>query len=337
MNELVRLQEVIDHRRAIDGDGQGLLDGVDGRDAADIAVVDALVVVVDRLHHLVADAKGAAAQPPLRLAPRRVERLLEHLVQVRHPRLPVVHRGQHLDIVERVEAEFVRHAPGDHVHQQFGRLGRVFLDEQEEVPRVGACFRHQALVDAMGIADDERVGRLAENGFQADDGGHIGGDQVAQHVARADRGQLVDVADEQQVAVGADGLKQIVGQHQVEHRRLVDDDHISVDGVVLVATEALARLELQQAVDRLRLAPRGLRQSLGGPPRGRGQNVRVPCAFEQVKQRPQGRRLARPRPAGQDGQLVGQRGGDGLLLLGGESDRRRRAADHGRASAIPNS
>ena len=62
----------------------------------------------------------------------------------------------------------------------------------------------------------------------------LGGEQVAQHLAGADRGQLVDVADQQQVRAGRDGLDQLVGQDQIQHGRLVDDHQVGVQRVVPV-------------------------------------------------------------------------------------------------------
>jgi hypothetical protein len=44
-----------------------------------------------------------------------------------------------------------------------------------------------------------------------------GGEQVAQYFTGADRGELVDVADQQQVRSGRDGLDQLVGQDHVHH------------------------------------------------------------------------------------------------------------------------
>jgi hypothetical protein len=57
--------------------------------------------------------------------------------------------------------------------------------------------RQFALVDQVGIGDDLRTGCLAENGRQARNTGNAAGDQVAQHIARANRGQLVHIADKQ--------------------------------------------------------------------------------------------------------------------------------------------
>src|SRR5690606_38922274 len=72
MDQFVRFQETVDHRYAVDGDRDGLLDHVNSHDAADIAIIYAFVIVIHRLHHFVADAEGAAGNAPLHLAAGRV-------------------------------------------------------------------------------------------------------------------------------------------------------------------------------------------------------------------------------------------------------------------------
>ncbi len=62
-------------------------------------------------------------------------------------------------------------------------------------------------------------------------------DEVAEHPAGADRGQLRGVADEQQVAAVGARLEQRGGQLGVEHGRLVDDDDVLVERPVGVALE----------------------------------------------------------------------------------------------------
>src|SRR5690606_32864509 len=106
------------------------------------------------------------------------------------------------------------------VHGEFGDLLGFLAGEQEEVGVAGGV-RGQAGVDAVGVDDDAGLLGLAEDLREpyAGDGG--GGEQVAQHLAGADGGQLVDVADEQQVGAGRDRLDELVGEQQVEHGRLV--------------------------------------------------------------------------------------------------------------------
>ena len=72
---------------------------------------------------------------------------------------------------------------------------------------------------------------------------------------------------------GGHGLEQVVGEHRVQHGRLVDDEQIGVQRIRRVALEreAFGRLEFEQAVDGLGLVAGGLGQTFGGAARRRGQ------------------------------------------------------------------
>ena len=100
----------------------------------------------------------------------------------------------------------------------------------------------------------------------------VGGEQVAQDFAGADRGELVDVADQQQMRSLGDRLDQLVGQDHVHHRGLIDHDQIGVQRVVAVVSGVAAGLQLQQPVNGERLVAGQLRQPLGGPAGGRDQH-----------------------------------------------------------------
>jgi len=56
---------------------------------------------------------------------------------------------------------------------------------------------HQTLVDLMGVDDDPALGGLAEDFGQAHHRHGTRGDDVGQRLARPDRGQLIDIADQQ--------------------------------------------------------------------------------------------------------------------------------------------
>ena len=106
-----------------------------------------------------------------------------------------------------------------------------------------------AVVDAVGVDDDARLAGLAEDLGQANPRDGVSGEQVAQDFAGADRGELVDVADEQQMRSVGDRLDQLVGQDHVHHRALIDHDQISIQGVVAVVSRVAAGLELKQPVN----------------------------------------------------------------------------------------
>lgn len=70
----------------------------------------------------------------------------------------------------------------------------------------------------MGIGDDTRLLGLAEDPGEAD-AGHRAAvrEQIAQHLARADARQLVDVPHQQQMRARSHRLDQLVGQQQIQH------------------------------------------------------------------------------------------------------------------------
>ncbi len=54
----------------------------------------------------------------------------------------------------------------------------------------------------------------------------VSGDQVLQNGPRANRGQLIDIAHQKEVRIGPQTASDLVHQPQVNHRGLVDDQHL---------------------------------------------------------------------------------------------------------------
>ena len=117
-----------------------------------------------------------------------------------------MHRRQDLDVADWVQVEFGGDAAGDDVDDEFrGLLGRVqagvlggVAAEPVEVVKAGE-LRRLAVVDAVGVDDDAGLLGLAKDLGQAHPRDAPGSEQVAQDFAGADRGELVDVADQQQM------------------------------------------------------------------------------------------------------------------------------------------
>ena len=128
-----------------------------------------------------------------------------------------------------------------------GLLG-VLAAEPEEVAEPGQ-LRLLPGVDPVGVDHDAGLLGLAEDPGQPHRGQRPGSQQVAEDLPGADRGQLVDVPDEQQVRARRDRFDQFVGQDHVDHRGLVDHYQVRVQGFVGVEGRVAARAELQQPVD----------------------------------------------------------------------------------------
>ena len=148
------------------------------------------------------------------------------------------------------------------------RLRRI---DEIEIARLGSGeIGHLPLVDAVRVGDDPALGGLAEDLGQPHDRHGSRCDDVGQNLPRPDRWQLIDIADQQQRRPLRQGTQDRPHQRHVDHRGLVDDQQIAVQGLVLVAPETAGPgIGFEQAVDRLRLEAGALGQALGGAA-GRG-------------------------------------------------------------------
>ncbi len=136
--------------------------------------------------------------------------------------------------------------------------------------------------------------------------GRTGGQQVTQHLTGSDRGQLVDIPDQEQVRPWRDGLGELVGQQEIQHGRLVDHDEVGVQRPVTVVGGVPARAQLQQPVDGGRLVTGQLGQPFGGPAGRCGEHHLRALGAGEGHDRPHGEALAAPGAAGEHGDLLGQ-------------------------------
>jgi hypothetical protein len=179
---------------------------VEGGDGPDVAVEEVLVVVVPELDHLVAGAELARLRAPSPGAP--VERRLELEVEVGDARDPLVHRGHHLDVRDRVGPAVV---PRDELRAELDHLadavlGGVGRDEREVARRLdgrdvrarGGSEVSPELI-ACAVRHDPALALLAEDEGEAGDGRPRGRDQVLEDVAGADARELVGVPDKEEV------------------------------------------------------------------------------------------------------------------------------------------
>ena len=98
-----------------------------------------------------------------------------------------------------IEPEALRDAlahDGEHLPHPVFRIRGI--DEVEVAAFGPGEIGHQPLVDPMRVDDDPALGGLAEDLGQAHDRYGTRGDDVRQHLPGTDRGQLIDITDEQQ-------------------------------------------------------------------------------------------------------------------------------------------
>ena len=234
-------------------------------------------------------------------------------------RLPAPGRRDDLDTVlgqlpvSARQARFVQLYNG-------GRYFRVGAPGQKEEIVPPVCQnRHLAAVDGVGIGHDQRCLRLPEYLLQPHGRKTAAVYQVVQHTPRADTGQLIRIADQDQSRSRLDCPQECRHQHTVHHGCLVNDDDLLLQQILLVAAEAttpaiLVKAHLQQTVNGLRLAGSGLGQALCRSAGGRSQRNLHPHGIEYLDQRVYDRCLSRSGTSGQDHNPVAKRVKNRLFL-----------------------
>ena len=232
-----------------------------------------------------------------------------------------VHGAQHLDVVDRIEAEAPRYPFGHQLpHARGGRVGVVGGNEIE----VGRAFRlsqpgNLAGVHAVGVRDDPAAGRLPELLREPDHRQGLRCNQVAQHLARSDGRKLIDVPHDQHRRFAGHRADQRVHQRDVDHRRLVDDNQVGVDGTFLVALEPPGGwVDFEQPVDGLGRQTGRLAEAARGAARRRAERYGEPSRGEDGEQGIDHRRLADARPPGHHQHLGDEGAADRVSLAGRE-------------------
>ena len=171
----------------------------------------------------------------------------------------------------------------------------------------------------MRVAHDHRLLGLTENVAQGDGRDAPAADQIGKHVARADARQLIGVADEHKAAARAQRREQRAHQREVDHRGLVHDERVRLEGFLFPLGEGdltglVVPCHAEHTVDGLRVAVAELAHALGGTARGRGEQDIQAHALEERDDGAHARRLARAGTAGQQQQFFLCRELDSLTL-----------------------
>lgn len=78
------------------------------------------------------------------------------------------------------------------------------------------------MVYGVCVVDDAAEFSLAEYDVEPYEGDFSRGDEVVEDIAGTDGGELVDVADEDEMGFAGDGLDEAGGESRVEHGGFVD-------------------------------------------------------------------------------------------------------------------
>ena len=179
-----------------------------------------------------------------------------------------------------------------------------------------------AVTNQLGVYRDPAAGVLAEYPVQLDDRDAAAGKQLAQHSARPHGGELIGVADEDELTAVGHGLEEMHGQVVVQHGDLVRQNEIGVQLLHRAKIAAVPGHETESLVDRRSAFPGGLLHTPGRASRGRTADdpvLRVPALVD-VQDRLLDHGLAGAWAAGDDAQRMAERHLDGLSLLRREAD-----------------
>ena len=319
VEQLVAFVDAVGRGTAVEFDRHSTVARVDTADVADVAVIDVAVVIVLDLHNLVAGAKvprGLVRQPV------GVQYGLENGIEVSGPQTAANHGTQHLDVAHRIKAKSARDPLlddlADFLHPV---LGRPYLDKIEILGRLsGLQLGQLTVVDSVRVDHDPANRRLAEHRAQAGDRNRAGSDDVRQHLARPDGGQLIDVADENERRRIGHRAHQGVHEMDVDHGSFIDDQDLAFERRPGIAAEApLARIHHEKAVDGLGLHSGTFRQPLGGAAGRRREVDGDPFGPQNREDRVHQGCLSDPGTTGDDQDLRRQGDADRIALFPGQS------------------
>ena len=120
----------------------------------------------------------------------------------------------------------------------------------------------------MCIHDDPAALCLPKNSGQTNHRKHTGINNVAQYITCANRWELIDIPHQYQTHSLRNCFEQRVHQYHVDHRTLINDQHISLQRVILIFLIAFRWFALQQTMNGLCLQSSCFRHTLGRAPGG---------------------------------------------------------------------
>ena len=222
----------------------------------------------------------------------------------------------------------MRRGQFDHGFQAINRV-RPF-DEEEIAALVdgGNFIAHKRRVgasikDPVSGFDHNAAGPLAKDVLQAGDREGLAANDIVEDIAAADAGQLIGIADEEDVRIAGNGPDEGAGEVVVEHAGLVDDDKAGFEWILRVYGEAApGGVELEEAMDGRRMGAGGLGHTLGGSTRGRREEDLHFLRGQNVDERAQNGRLAGAGTPGENRHLGRECLLHGVRLFGGEGKAR---------------
>jgi hypothetical protein len=78
---------------------------------------------------------------------------------------------------------------------------------------------------------------LPKDLIQLNDRHGAGGDNVLQHISRADGRKLIDIPDHDKRGIQGDRFQEMVHQNAVHHRKLIHNEQVTIDRGLLIVDE----------------------------------------------------------------------------------------------------
>ena len=178
-----------------------------------------------------------------------------------------------------------------------------------------------AFVDVVGIADDIAAAFLAEDGVECHTGNDTGLDQVAQNVAGAYAGELIDIADEYYDHIFRERIHDGGHEGKIDHGDFVEDQAVAGQGVPGMKFEFAGLREIfEQPVDGDSIVSGGLAHAASCTTGGGGEIEGEAAAFIDIHQGPDNGGFADTGSTGDDGHFAVESSFQCKALLGGELD-----------------
>ena len=199
-------------------------------------------------------------------------------------------------------------------------LLRVLLFDEVEVSKTllpSLRGGKQSSVNPVGICDDQTPFCLTEDLVECHHTDPLGTNNVPENGSRPNGRQLIDIPHQNEGGTGGDGPQHLVHEVRVDHGGLIQDDHISLQGVGLVPLKSpLLPSKFQQPMDGSGRAACRLAHAFGSPTGGSSQQDTGPNGLVDLDNGVNNGRLSGARTSCDHQNLVGYGTLDRLHLLG---------------------
>ena len=214
---------------------------------SNISVKNFFLIIISDLHDFIPGAKQISS--PTQTVALWIQSFLKCKIQIRCSHNSFLHRCQHLNMIPGrfvITRKVVFYQPDNFLH----RFLRIFFFYIEEI-RIFAIgnIRKFAFIDGMRIHDDPAALCLSKNPGQTNHRKYTGINNVTQYISRPHRWELVDISHQYQTHPLRNCFEQRIHQYHVDHRTFINDQYISIQGIVLIFLISFRRFALQQTMD----------------------------------------------------------------------------------------